>query len=278
LADWVLAMDNGRNNILGLVDDGPTGLASNTGGLAYHGPGRGCGNSVNALLDAWQLSRQRHYLDYAESLIRRSIHPKDDLTARDLLNIETRWSYTMFLSSLAKYLELKGEAGELDEMYAYSRESLLHYARWMVDNERPHFDQVEKMEYPTEVWAAHDLRKANVLRRSMSHASEPLREQLLAKGNRLAQRAWQDLYRFESRANARATAILMIEGLLDCVFHCRTLDRLPSPTRDYYFGEPQKFIPQRIRVKKNLKNPLGLLRICARLASPWRWFKVKWSR
>ena len=27
------------------------------------GPGRGCGNSVNALLDAWLLTGRRHYLD-----------------------------------------------------------------------------------------------------------------------------------------------------------------------------------------------------------------------
>src|SRR5262249_51138865 len=75
LADWVLRMDDGTRNILGVVDDRPTGLASATREPGYHGPGRGAGNSVNALLDAWLLTSQPHYLDYAETLIRRCIHP-----------------------------------------------------------------------------------------------------------------------------------------------------------------------------------------------------------
>ena len=59
LADWVVRMDDGRRNVLGLVDDGPTGLASFTVDLDYQGPGRGCGNSVNALLDGWLVTRRR---------------------------------------------------------------------------------------------------------------------------------------------------------------------------------------------------------------------------
>ena len=41
LADWVVRMDDGRLNVLGLIDAGPTGLASFTLYLDYHGPGRG---------------------------------------------------------------------------------------------------------------------------------------------------------------------------------------------------------------------------------------------
>ena len=56
LADWVLRMDDGTHSLLGYVDPGPTGLASYTRTFDYHGPGRGAGNSINALLDAYRLT------------------------------------------------------------------------------------------------------------------------------------------------------------------------------------------------------------------------------
>ena len=46
-------MDDDTGTLFALLDDGPTGLASSTAQEDYHGPGRGCGNSVNALLDGW---------------------------------------------------------------------------------------------------------------------------------------------------------------------------------------------------------------------------------
>src|SRR5262249_15740685 len=151
-------------NLFGLVDDGPTGQASCTFRLDYQGPGRGCGNSVNALLDAWLVTGRRAYLNQAEGLIRRCVHAADDVPPRDLLHVELRWSYTVFLSALARYLRSKAEAEEIDFMYAYARESLLAYARWMAEHEVPYFDHPEKLEFPTETWAAQELRKANVLR------------------------------------------------------------------------------------------------------------------
>ena len=91
-------------------------------------------------------------------------------------------------------------------MYAYAQGSLLNYARWMVQHERPYFDQVEKLEYPTEAWAAQEFRKANVMRLAAQHADEPLRARLLGRGQELAERAWADLTRFETRCYARAGA------------------------------------------------------------------------
>ena len=56
LADWVIRMDDGRNTVFGLLDNGPTGAASATVSEDFHGPGRGAGNSINALLDGWILT------------------------------------------------------------------------------------------------------------------------------------------------------------------------------------------------------------------------------
>ena len=96
--------------------------------------------------------------------------------------MERRWSYTVFLTVLARYLSLKLEHGEQDQMYDYAQSSLTHFAGWMAENEVPYFDHPEKLEYPTEAWAAHELRKANVLRLAAAHADEPLRSQWIPPG------------------------------------------------------------------------------------------------
>jgi hypothetical protein len=268
LADWVVNMDDGSKNLLGLVDDGPTGQASYTVHLDYHGPGRGCGNSVNALLDAWLVTGFRHYLQKAETLIRRCVHPADDVPARDLLNAEQRWSYTMFLSVLARYLRIKAEHQEIDFMYSYARQSLLTYASWMLHNEVPYFDHPEKLEFPTEAWAAAELRKANVLRLAAAHADEPLRSQFFRRGQELANRGWSDLLRFESRTTARTLAIVMIEGLEDAVFRTRGATQARRPTQAYDFGTPQLFVPQKLRVLRRFKAARWLGRALWGLVRP----------
>jgi hypothetical protein len=271
LADWVIAMDANNENLLGLIDDGPTGLASKTRDGYYHGPGRGCANSINALLDAWLASGTRCYLDKAEELIRRSVHPADNIAARELLDVEKRWSYTVFFAVLARFLDLKAEAGELDRMYAYGRASLLHYAGWMLDHEEPYFDHPEKLEFPTETWAAQELRKANVLRLAAAHAAEPLRNRLLRRGAELAKRAWDDLLAFESRHVTRAVALVLVEGLRDSYFRHQPVCDRPRGSVGCDFGKPQDFVAQKQRVLAKLKTLRGLLEAVMCLARPRVW-------
>ncbi|HUY91149.1 MAG TPA: hypothetical protein VMV10_20590 [Pirellulales bacterium] len=277
LADWVVRMDDGWRNILGLVDETSTGRATATGEAKYHGPGRGAGNSINALLDGWLASSHRSYLDYAETLIRRVVHPEDDISSRELLDIERRWSYPVFFTALARYLDLKAEAGELDEMYAYAQASLVRYAVWMQEHERPYLDRREELEFPTETWAAQELRKANVLRMASGFVDDvKLRMKLFQCGAALAERAWDDLMKFESRLCTRPLAILMIEGLRDSLFRsqlpsqnprCAPLDRLAPPV---------EFLGQKERFENSLRRPAGLVRMAARAVNPARWLHVRW--
>jgi hypothetical protein len=271
LADWVVRADDGALTLLGAFDAGPTGRASATRDRDYHGPGRGCGNSVNALLDAWLASGRRAYLEKAEALIRRCVHPHDDVAARDLLNLEDRWSYTVFLAVLARYLALKAEAGETDFMYAYGRAVLLRYAEWMLEHEAPYLDRADRLEYPTETWAAQDLRKANVLRLAACHAEPALRERLRRRADELAERAWSDLDRFPSRTVTRALALLMTEGLRDHYCRAAALPAAPAPAGDYNFGSPEVFLTQRRRVLARLKTPRGLAAALLKLADPRNW-------
>jgi hypothetical protein len=271
LADWVINMDDGAQTPLGLLDPGPTGLASFTGTPDYHGPGRGCGNSINALLDGWAVSGERRYLDKAEALIRRSVHPSDDIVGLDLLNVEKRWSYSVFLSAVARYLEIKEEAGELDLAYAYARASLVAYAVWMLGHEVPYFDQADKLEYPTETWAAQELRKANVLRLAAMYADNLMRSRLLRRADELGDRGWADLFRFETRTTARALAILMVEGSKEDFLKRELPTGRPVSRERFDFGKPAQFVPQRQRVLTKLKRVPCFTRLMFRLGNVRNW-------
>jgi hypothetical protein len=274
LAEWVINADDGSQTIFGLIDDGPTGAASATASADFHGPGRGAGNSLNALLDGWLVNGERRFLDYAETLIRRVIHPETNIELLDLGNVEARWSYTVFLSSLAKYLDVKSEAGEFDADYEYAAASLAHFGRWMLDNEQPFFDTPEKLEFPTETWAAQELRKANVLRLTAKVCDEPERSRMLAFGEELANRAWRDLAGFETKHVARSLVLSLTEGARDCWLRTRSEEELTAkrPGKDEFnFGSPTDFVTQKDRVRAQLKSLGGLIRAVLKAASPWRW-------
>ena len=172
LAGWVLDMDDGAKSRFRWIDRRETGLASSTRSFDFHGPGRGAGNSINALLDAHRLTGDPRYLDKADRLIARCVHPIDDPAAMDPLDAENRWSYTVFLQTLGKYLEHRADRDLVDERFEYARAVLLRWARWMCVNERPYLDRPERLEYPNETWAAQDLRKAAVFEFAARHTQD----------------------------------------------------------------------------------------------------------
>jgi hypothetical protein len=266
-------MEDGRQTIFGLVDDGPTGVAT----LGFTKPSRGGANSLNALLDAWSLTGGAKYLSLAETLIRRCIHPADDVDELNLLDAESNWSYTMFLTSLAKYARAKEEAEQDDQYYRLATASLVHYGRWMLANERPYLSRPEELEYPTEAWAAQELRKANVFRRVARYASPALARELLAKGDEFGDRAWRDLVGFEkTRATIRSLAIVMTEGLADCVFRDAELSPANVAASDDPVPPRPDFVPQKQRVLAMALRPRSAVRMGAYLLDPRRW--RQWRR
>lgn len=277
LADWVLAMDDGSTTVWGLLDDGPTGLASQTVLPDFHGPGRGAGNSINALVDAWVLTRKDSYLAKAETLIRRVVHPKLDCGQLDLDDAEGHWSYTVCLLAIGRYLSAKLEAEQLDESYAYARAALSHIGRWMAEHEQPALSHPERLEYPTVAWAAQEFRKANVLRIAACCEDDTTIELgLRRRADELSDAAWRDFQSFGSdNRNARCLAIVLTEGLRD-VFHrrCRAEYFPPSACDQTDWGSWQMLVPQKTRVKAMLKDPVALLAAGPRLLNPARWFRA----
>jgi hypothetical protein len=259
LADWVISMDDGARTLLGIIDPGPTGDASKTVDINYHRPGRGAGNSINAMLDAYSLRRDRRYLQKAEQLIQRCIHPADDLPTLALGEPEYRWSYLVFLQVLGKYLDAKQELLELDFHYHYARESLLHYASWIADYEQPYKDVLNRVLIPTETWPAQDVRKAHVLYLAAYHCGGEHYERFRDRADFFFGRCLSDLLSFKTAYFTRPLVILSVYGLAN-EYHRRQFEYNDvSRENAHEFGAPRRFIPQRAGVRATLHSRFAVL-------------------
>lgn len=260
LADWVIASDDGARTLLGFIDDGPTGLASKSRDMDFHKPGRGAGNSINALLDAYAVSRQRRYLEFAEGLIERVIHPHDDVASIGFDQPETRWSYVVFLQVLGKYLDRKLEWGETDYLFWYARAGLLGYARWMLVHEQPYRDVLHKVELPTETWPAHDIRKSHVFHLAARFAPPPERAQFSAKATFYFERCLADLLSFPTAYVTRPQVILATYGVVHGYYRNDPHAAPLPPEPDYDFGVPVAFEVQGARLKSVLRRKVSATR------------------
>ncbi len=281
LAEWVIAMDDGAGTLFSIVDSGATGLASKTVSPDFHKPGRGAGNSINALLDGYALSRDRRFVRKAEELIQRCIHPRDDIEALQLREPEYRWSYLVFLQVLGKYLDQKSEWGEIDYHFYFARDSLLHYARWIAENELPYKDLLHKVEIPTETWPAHDVRKAHVLYLGAKYGIDEGEKRVFRERARFFfERCIADVTSFATAHLTRPLVILCVYGGMHAYFQKYSEPGSWQAKHNYDFGAPVKFVPQRqnlgaaIRLKKRVL--VEELRRIAR--DKVHGFKHRWAR
>lgn len=255
LARWTVDMDDGRRTKFRYLSRGPTGLASATGAEDYHGPGRGPANGIHTLLNALRLTGDRSWLETAEALIRRCIHPRDDLPARNLLDAERRWYYTVFLQMLGRYLAFKSERGEEDAMWRYARASLLHYASWMVTHEYPYLEKPEILEYPTETWAAQDMRKCEVFDLAAKYAeTAEARASFIERAGYFFEQSVTTLHRWPTRTWTRPVVLMLSYGYSHLWYaaHRDSLPMLPA-TGDADIGQPSSFEPQKAIAMRRAK-------------------------
>lgn len=254
LAQFVIDMDDGTKTVFRCLDRGYTGHASASGSALYHGPGRGSGNSLNALLDGHRISGERKFLEKAEQIIRRAVHPAQDIEALNLADVERKWFYTMFLQALGKYLDHKAEMNELDVMYAYARASLLHFARWMARNENPYLDKPEILEFPTETWAAQDMRKSDVFRFAARHADGDQHSLFLERSAFFFNDSVARLKTMNTHTLARPVVLLLSHGFAHACSRTRQAMSAPPPAiAPLDFGAPSVFVPQKARLKRRAK-------------------------
>jgi len=262
-ADWVIAADDGRLTLLGVIDAGPTGLASFTLDPDYHGPGRGAGNAIAALLDGYAATRARRYLAKADELLQRCIHPRDDIGARRLDDPEHRWSYLVFLQVLGMYLALKEELDERGYLFHYARHSLLHYADWMLVNERPYSELFHKLALPTETWPAHDLRKCHVMHLAARYDDRGRSDAFREAAALYHDRALADLAPFPTRHLTRPLVILAAYGHLHAYHRSlapHSAQTLAGWRHAHDFGAPVVFLRQRDRVGATLLGRAAVVR------------------
>ncbi|MBX3400943.1 MAG: hypothetical protein KF873_19600 [Gemmataceae bacterium] len=256
LANFVINMEDPSKTPFRFLSREFTGLATESGGGGYHGPGRAAANSILALLVGHRLTGERKYLDKAEQLIRRVVHPKQNLQSLDLLNAELRWFYTMTLQALGEYLDYKIELDELDEHYAYSRLTLLHYARWMAKHERPILDTPEKLQYPTETWAAQDMRKVEVFQFAAKHATDEERAKFLERAEWFFNYVQNKLHEFPTKSLCRPVILMMRYGFSRNWWRLNPGAGAPEPrvrkTADD-FGTWRMFVPQKAKAIRRAK-------------------------
>jgi hypothetical protein len=253
LAEWVIAMDDGGATVFRWLSRDATGLASSTFSPSYHGPGRGAAYSIDTLLVGHQLTGDDRFLKKADALIRRCIHPRDDIQGRELLDRERRWSYTVFLSALGRYLDFTIERGNLDAMYAYARSSLLAYARWMESHEYPYLDRPEELEYPTETWAAQELWKSDVFGFAARHATGEERVRFLERSEFFFNQSVATLSQSATRTLTRPLVLLMGRGFLHPYLRRHPESTAPAPSvAPEEIGAPKRFVPQKARAKQRL--------------------------
>ena len=268
LADWVVQMDDGQRSLFGQIEEGPTGLASKTYCSDFHGPGRGAGNSVNALLDAYDLTGERRYLAKAEELIARCVHPDDDVAALELDDPERRWSYLVFLQVLARYLDDKLRAGDEDRAYRYARLCFVRYVDWMLEHEVPYASVFDRVEFPTVTWPAHDLRKSVIFGDALRFGRPEHRARYLERSESFYEAAFQGMRQFSGFDTARPLALVLANGFQrEYLESSAAAESVGSPP-DERFDPPREFVPLRERARRALRTPRGALRLGVALLRP----------
>ena len=273
LADWVIAMDNGGCDLLAPLSKQTTGSASSTRDRDYHGPGRGIGNSINVLIDAWQLTHADHYLEFCVELVHRCVHPHDNIEALNLNDSENRWSYPIALQALLRFISIVG--GHAPETCEHLRHSLRHFGEWMLDHSVLHFESPEELEFPTETWAAQDLRKGTTMMLIGSMGTDSFSQQMHEKGIAFYETALEQLMAFPSRSCTRPAAIALQQFPIR--WFVQKNHREPAENRHKHPATPATWperIPittQKVEIRERMRSPIGLVKIAKNACSPAAW-------
>ena len=172
--DWISNYYEGDgtllSTLLALKNAGTVGLKNvKTGKYPLD---RGTGNYINALLDKFELTDDSAIIEHCGHIIRNTVSPHDDVNLRNFDNVEATWFYTVFLQSVCKFIAVKERQEHRDADYNYAVASLVHYAKWMANNEYAYLDKPDILEFPNQTWTGQDIRKLCVLNFARAYAPE----------------------------------------------------------------------------------------------------------
>lgn len=219
LADWIMNQDRMDKNLLGILRKIKRTISLL---LNEHdgAPGRLQGNSINTLLDGYEITYDKKYLKKVEEIIKKYISPYDDIVKLNQQQIEFRWSYLVFLQGIGKYLDMKESINEQDRMFNYAKESLMHHARFMLENEVPYKQLFHLVEIPSSTWSAQDIRKSVVLDYAYKYSEGSLKQAFKKKSEYFYNTSINDVLSFndESKSFVRPLAVLMNYGVMHTYF------------------------------------------------------------
>lgn len=284
LVDWTIRDIEGPKTILGTLYDFAKKIS--TWKKVFRGEKvrankypftRASGNTISALIDAYYLTSDKCYLRKAEEVIRDCVHPEDDIDSRDLLNVEPNWSYTVCLQSIGKFLDVKLELDEFDNIFYYARDSLLHYAEWMQEKERPYMERPEMLEYPTETWPAQDLRKSCVFCYATKYSDSKSRDLYMEKADFYYKYSIEKLHAFETRSFTRPIALLLLNAGMHPYFSENKKETVPLVKHYYNFRQNNEFLSPGLIAKQ---IPIGLIRVIKKtsLKKEIHWLKCRISQ
>jgi hypothetical protein len=119
----------------------------------------------------------------------------------------------MGLQALAQLIDTLEHVPGFEEDLHYAVDSLLRYARWMTENERPILDHPERLQYPTETWAAQDIRKWHVLAQASKWCDTPEEsERMMERAEYFYRYSVDSLQGFKTKSLCRPVVILMNYG------------------------------------------------------------------
>lgn len=178
LGNWIINYQEGSGTLLEtarkiLQEDTANFIKTCKGKkvLKYRYPmDRETGNYIRTLMDCFDLSADITWLEKVEEIITSTAGPQDDISAREFESVEYTWFYIVFLQEVVRYLDLKRILNQYDSNFYRARAILLHYARWMVENERPYLHSAENLEYPNATWIAQETRRVAVLYAAYKYA------------------------------------------------------------------------------------------------------------
>lgn len=251
--------------------------SNGVGEYEFDGPGRASGNAINTLLDAYLISSDDRFLQHVERLIRLCISPDDNIEDRGLLTAEIHWTYNIFLQSLGRYLDIKRETGQLEQIFWYARAALLKYAKWMVDNEYPYLQKSETLEFPNETWSAQEIRKSDILAHAARYAPAPLRQKLIEKSRFFFEVCITQLCDDfpQSRDLTRVIVILMANGMahMETFLNFTCEESIASKYVDENFTRVDI---QQKRVSEKFRQFIKVMKNTS-LRKEFRWFKYFWK-
>jgi hypothetical protein len=116
----------------------------------------------------------------------------------------------------------------------------------MARHEYPYLDRPERLEYPTETWAAQDMRKAEVFLWAALHAEPAERPVFLERASFFFEGSVRTLQRLPGRHYTRPLVVLLSNGIRQAWFVRQpAFPDPPRPLRPRVWPLPTPFTPQK---------------------------------